>query len=99
MPKFYIPETREEFIEILKEIICGTGLIKEEEAKINSVPHKKNVLSRKDTAKYLNISLPTLDNLTQEGFIKASRLKSRVLYEMEDILDALKNSKNIKNKK
>ena len=45
--------------------------------------------SRKETAKKLCISLPTLHLFTKEGIIRAYRIGNRVLYKQEDIDNAL----------
>lgn len=50
----------------------------------------KDLLSRKETAKKLSISLPTLHLFTKEGIIRAYRIGNRVLYKQEDINNALK---------
>lgn len=55
-------------------------------------PPKKgdsDLRSRKETAKTLCISLPTLHTLTKEGIIRAYRIGNRVLYKQEDIDQAL----------
>lgn len=55
-------------------------------------PPKKDdleLLSRKDTAKILCISLPTLHQFTKEGIIAAYRIGNRVLYKQVDIDNAL----------
>lgn len=52
--------------------------------------YQENILmSRKDTAKYLCVSLPTLHDWTKKGVVKAHRIGNRVLYKLNDILDAL----------
>ncbi|WP_274474212.1 helix-turn-helix domain-containing protein [Mangrovimonas aestuarii] len=48
------------------------------------------LLSRKDTAKLLCVSLPTLHDWTKTGIIKAHRIGSRVLYKEYEILESLK---------
>ena len=45
---------------------------------------------RKDTAKRLQVSLPTLDAWTKAGIINARRIGTRVYYTDKDINDALK---------
>jgi excisionase family DNA binding protein len=50
----------------------------------------KDLKSRKETARILNISLPTLHLFTKEGIIRAYRIGNRVLYKQEDIENALK---------
>ena len=49
-----------------------------------------SLLSREATAEMLCISLPTLNEWTKSGIIKAHRIGGRVLYKSEDITDALK---------
>ena len=49
----------------------------------------KDLKSRKETAKILSISLPTLHLFTKEGIIRAYRIGNRVLYKQEDIENAL----------
>ncbi len=48
-----------------------------------------SLLSREATAEMLCISLPTLNQWTKSGIIKAHRIGGRVLYKSEDISDAL----------
>ncbi|REG89380.1 helix-turn-helix domain-containing protein [Winogradskyella sediminis] len=48
-----------------------------------------DMFTRKQTAKKLCISLPTLHDWTLEGLIRAYRIGSRVLYKLEDIENAL----------
>lgn len=49
-----------------------------------------DMMSRKQTAKMLCISLPTLHDWTKEGLIKAYRIGNRVLYKKIDVNQALK---------
>jgi excisionase family DNA binding protein len=53
------------------------------------VSQDKDLKSRKETARILNISLPTLHLFTKEGIIRAYRIGNRVLYKQEDIESAL----------
>lgn len=48
-----------------------------------------DMFSRKETAKFLRISLPTLHDWTKEGLIRAYRIGNRVLYKKVDIDQAL----------
>ena len=63
------------------------------ERKLKSfIPQEKEkltLLSRKDTAKLLCISLPTLHDWTKNGTIKAHRIGNRILYKLEEVNDAL----------
>lgn len=49
-----------------------------------------NYYTRKETAKRLKISLPTLNEYTKQGIIVGNRLGRRVLYRQSDIESALK---------
>lgn len=55
-------------------------------------PTSDGLVTRKEAAKRLRISLVTLDNWTKLGLIKAKRIGSRVRYTPKDIEDALKNA-------
>lgn len=50
----------------------------------------KKYLTRKETAKFLHISLPTLDKYTDLGIIHGHRLGSRILYKEDAIEEACK---------
>ena len=58
---------------------------------LNPQPEKEGLklLSRKDTAKLLCISLPTLHDWTKTGIVKAHRIGNRILYKLEEVNDAL----------
>lgn len=45
--------------------------------------------TRKEVAERLRISLPTLNNLTKQGVLKAYRINRRVLYKWEEVENAL----------
>ena len=51
---------------------------------------KDGLHKRKDAAKRLQVSLPTLDAWTKAGIINARRIGTRVYYTEKDINDALK---------
>lgn len=59
-------------------------------------PVKVEYHSRKETAKILHVSLPTLDKYTEEGKIKGSRFGRRILYSLDDITNSLKQIQNVK---
>lgn len=48
------------------------------------------LLTRKQTAEMLCISLPTLHDWTKTGLIKAHRIGNRVLYKFEEINNSLR---------
>ena len=52
--------------------------------------------TRKEVAKLLGISLPTLHLWTKEGVIQAFRIGNTIRYKMEDIELALHNIESIK---
>lgn len=56
----------------------------------NPSPTDKQPKTRKETAKLLGVSLPTLNQKTKEGKIKAHRFGGKVFYKPEDIEKALK---------
>ena len=51
----------------------------------NSESNKEELLSRKETAKMIKVSLPTLNKWTRRGLIQSHRIGRRVLYKIEDI--------------
>lgn len=57
------------------------------------LPEKDKFLSRKETAKTLHISLPTLSELNKNGVIVAHRIGKRILYKQSEINKALKQIK------
>ncbi len=59
-------------------------------------PNSLNLLTRKETAKTLCISLPTLHDWTKNGTIKAHRIGNRVLYKQEEVISALQEIKTLK---
>src|SRR5689334_23367033 len=66
------------------------------DAKISVTPKIENsqpyYLSRKEVAKLLKITLPTLHDWTQLGRLKAYKIGTRVLYKPEEVRDALEKS-------
>ncbi len=48
--------------------------------------------SRRETAKLLRMTLPTLGRLTRDGLIKAKKVGSRILYDAADIDAAVKEN-------
>jgi excisionase family DNA binding protein len=54
-------------------------------------------LTRKETAKLLCISLPTLNEWTKTGILKAHRIGNRVLYKEKEVIEALVEVQTLKN--
>lgn len=62
--------------------------------RLNEDPTKSKedrLLTPKQTAKMLQVSLPTLYEWTKKGIIKAKRINSRVRYLESDVLAAMEN--------
>lgn len=76
--------TPDEFTELLRNVI------REELTILKSAPPQKTYRTRKETAKLLKISLPTLDGYVYDGVISGSRIGSRVLFSDEAIEEAVK---------
>jgi len=54
------------------------------------------LITRKETADLLGVTLPTLHVWTKNGVIPAKRIGTRVRYERRAVLDALKDIETIK---
>ena len=70
---------REAFREELKE----SFIQQEKESDLNSL------LSRKEVAEFLKISLPTLLNYQKSGILRCHRIGSRVLFKKSEVMEAL----------
>lgn len=70
-------------IEELQNIIRST--IKEELRNLETKKDESRYLTRKETAAFLKISLPTLYQYTRTGRINGYRIGSRVLYKLEEL--------------
>ena len=58
----------------------------------NNQPQKQNqskFISRKEAAKLLQISLPTLHDWTKEGLLNSYQIGTRVLYKPEEVEQSL----------
>jgi len=71
----------------LKELISET--IQEQIGQIQNPLPKTELLSRKEAAEILSVSLPTLHYWTKEGKIPAYRIGNRVRYKREEVLNSL----------
>ena len=54
------------------------------------------LLTRKQTAKFYGISLPTLNEWTKNGIIPAKRIGGSVRYEKQVVLNSLNDMKTLK---
>ena len=57
------------------------------------------LLTRNETAKYLGVSLPTLNDWTKTGKVKGYRIGGRVRYKKVDVLNALHQIETFKYKR
>lgn len=74
----------DEFTQLLRTVI------REEVGTLKAEPPKTTYRTRKETAKLLKISLPTLDGYVYDGLIAGSRIGTRVLFSEEAIQQAVK---------
>lgn len=85
--------TREEKDELLTEIReVVTQVIKSE---LKTELPKKH-LTKKETASVLRISQPTLTRLTKSGKVKGNRIGRRILYNADDVQNALQRIGTLK---
>jgi excisionase family DNA binding protein len=61
--------------------------------------HKNLYYSRKEVARMLQISLPTLNDWTKLGWLKSYKIGNRVLYKREEVEEAVTHSSIKKNQK
>ncbi len=89
-----------EFIVVSKEDLTSTisSVLKEELKDLNPVKQKeeKEYITRKEVAKLLGISLPTLNDWSKKGVIPSYRIQSRVRYIKAEVLECLKKVNTIK---
>jgi predicted DNA-binding transcriptional regulator AlpA len=77
-------ELQDLFKNSLSEAFKGLNLFN------NPQPEKeKQILTRKETAEMLSISLPTLHKYTMQGLVKSFHLGSSVRYRLKDVSDSL----------
>ena len=56
----------------------------------NKIPDE-NLISRKEAAKFLGISLPTLSEIVKRNEIPAYKIRSRILFKKSEVLSSLKS--------
>ena len=82
------------------ELLAMFGIVVADQLK-NLLPQQplqpvKSILTRRETAEMLGISLVTLHEWTKNGTIQGTRVGTRVRYRYSDIEAALKDIRNIK---
>lgn len=75
----------DEIAQRLERIESQNALLIEQLSALNSSKKDEEYLTRKDTAKTFEISLPTLDNYTRKGVIKGYRFGSRIRYKKSEV--------------
>ena len=80
LAQFELSDIKKVVEEVLEKKLKGLQTPKKRELKL---------LSRKDTAKLLCISLPTLHDWTKTGILKAHRIGNRVLYKQDEVSQSL----------
>jgi excisionase family DNA binding protein len=82
--------TVEQFGQIIEDKIKQAFALKEGANKKASLTRKEEkFISRKETAKLLHISLPTLHDWTKEGKLESYRIGTRILYKPEEVMEAV----------
>jgi excisionase family DNA binding protein len=61
--------------------------------------NQSKYVSRAEVAKLLRITLPTLHDWTKQGWLKAYKMGSRVLYKLEEVQLSVEKLSSIKYKK
>jgi len=87
----------EEYEERQKDLIREA--IKESLPQIEKKHGQEALLTRKQVAEKLHISLPTLNSLTKDGTLSGYRLSGRVLYKEVDVLASLRKIEPTKYKR
>ena len=82
------------------ELLAMFGIVVADQLK-NLLPQQplqpvKSILTRKETAEMLGVSLVTLNVWTRTGIIQGARVGTRVRYRISDVEAALKDIRNIK---
>lgn len=78
-------ELKELIFNCVNETLLGLDL-----GKVKNEEKQRQILTRQETAKFLQISLPTLHSYTKDGLITAFRLGFKIRYRIEDVYKALK---------
>jgi excisionase family DNA binding protein len=80
-----VEQLREMIVETFKEMYS----LKEQIQKVPASMMPPKYITRKDTAKLLHISLPTLNDWTKDGTLKSYRIGTRILYKPEEVTETV----------
>lgn len=81
------------------ESICKSAIVEVDIPLLNSNDRRGRYGTRKEMAKALHISLPTLNELTKSGILAGYKIQGRVLYKWEEVDQALTRIESIKYKR
>lgn len=80
----------------LTTVISETVKIEfERQNKLSTPPPDNEYLTRKETARILGVSLPTLNDWSKRGLLPSYRIASRIRYKKEEVLNSV-NKRNFK---
>ena len=86
--KFFVTTfDRDELISMIREAFKEE--LNEYLKQLGKESDSNKLLSRKEVAELLRISLPTLNNYKKSGILKCHRIASRVLFMKGEVLEAL----------
>ncbi|MET6998708.1 helix-turn-helix domain-containing protein [Chitinophaga defluvii] len=87
-------------LEQLKAVICDSVRM-ELSKRLDSInqPNQTELITRKEAAVFLGISLPTLSDFTKTGKIVGYRIGTRVRYKRAELEQALNEIKSIKTRR
>ena len=72
---------KEDLREVMMEMMLGLlQQVEHKHAKMATVANESELMTRKEAAAYLKISLVTLNSWTRQGAIKSKRICGRVYY-------------------
>lgn len=91
MKKIFLIETTEE--ELADQIANRVLLTLKPYLTSNEIDENK---TRKEAAKFLRISLPTLNEYTKRGYVRSFRVANRVLYTLSDLKKAMSEIPTLK---
>lgn len=97
MQQIFISLPEPEFETLIQRAV--KNVLSSIEAKPQPKDAAPELLTRAKTAKYLGVSLPTLNDWTKRNIIKGYRISGRVRYKLPDIENALKEISTIKYKR
>lgn len=83
------------------ELLKGIDRLLEDKLskKFSSQEHENDFITRKEVAGILKISLPTLNDWTKQGWLKAYKMGNRVLYKRSEVEGTLLNLSSQKHKR